>query len=154
MTGDVERAVMVDIAQSDINAVVFVVVFIDMVYGDKEHAVIPAFQHVEHIFVFDIHFDPCESVIAIVSAWSVDGGHPQLSARVTVATFHVVVGQSDAVVDAIILVKGVAIIFVETTESADPHLSEAGLHESVDLLVGDMFGEQQLLLLMVFIDIA
>ena len=142
MTGDVERAVMVDIAQPDINAVVFVVVFIDLVHGDKEHAVIPAFQHVEHPFVFDIHFDPCESVIAIVSAWSVDGGHPQLSARVTVATFHVVVGQSDAVVDAIILVKGVAIIFVESTESADPHLPEAVFHESVDLLVGDMVGKQ------------
>ena len=142
VTGDVERAVMVDIAQPDINAVVFVVVFIDLVHGDKEHAVIPAFQHVEHIFVFDIHFDPCESVIAIVSAWSVDGGHPQLSARVTVATFHVVVGQSDAVVDAIILVKGVAIIFVESTESADPHLPEAVFHESVDLPVGDMVGKQ------------
>ena len=77
-----------------------------------------------------------------------------MSPRVAVAVFHVVVGQSDAVVDAIILVKGVAIIFVESTESADPHLSEAVLHESVDLLVGDMFGEQQLLLLMVFIDIA
>ena len=65
---------------------------------------------------------------------------------VTINVGNIVVGQSQLIVHAVVLVILVAIILVETSEGTYPDLSVSVFADALHLLVGDMFRQDEVLL--------
>lgn len=116
----------------------------------EQQASFPAFEYLADVVIGVLNGIALEIAFVRVNADSVDRSHPKPSGGVAEEVVYLVVGQSQRIVRADVLMIIVDVEFVEPSKSAYSDMSQRILFESVDFLVGKFIRNDDILFRRIF----
>ena len=111
----------------------------------QQDAPVARLQQLQAVSVGQVGGDVPEGVLVRVDGQAVDAGDPEPSARVAQQGPDLVVLRAQRVVRAVVLLEFVGVILVQPAEGAYPDVALRVFGEGVHLLVGNLVGQEGIL---------